>query len=109
MKVREEESLNLTAAIWFAWGVLLNSGIGKGGGGRTWNRPWSRGRKRGEGWGVLLNSGIGRKEAGHGTGHGVGVERGVKVGVKGGDVRGGGSSIGLQARWGEGRPLDAEG
>ncbi len=27
-EVREEESLNLTAAIWFAWGVLLNSGIG---------------------------------------------------------------------------------
>ena len=25
----DEESLNLTAAIWFAWGVLLNSGIGK--------------------------------------------------------------------------------
>ena len=34
LKVREEESLNLTAAIWFAWGVLLNSGIGKGGGGQ---------------------------------------------------------------------------
>ena len=28
-EVREEDSLNLTAAIWFAWGVLLNSGIGK--------------------------------------------------------------------------------
>ncbi|XP_023346842.1 glutamate [NMDA] receptor subunit 1 [Eurytemora carolleeae] len=29
-EVREEDSLNLTAAIWFAWGVLLNSGIGEG-------------------------------------------------------------------------------
>ena len=28
-EVKEEESLNLTSAIWFAWGVLLNSGIGK--------------------------------------------------------------------------------
>jgi len=26
----KEESLNLTSAIWFAWGVLLNSGIGEG-------------------------------------------------------------------------------
>ena len=26
---QDEESLNLTAAIWFAWGVLLNSGIGE--------------------------------------------------------------------------------
>ena len=26
--MKEEESLNLTSAIWFAWGVLLNSGIG---------------------------------------------------------------------------------
>ena len=25
-EVKEEESLNLTSAIWFAWGVLLNSG-----------------------------------------------------------------------------------
>ena len=29
-EVKEEESLNLTSAIWFAWGVLLNSGIGEG-------------------------------------------------------------------------------
>ena len=28
--VQKEESLNLTSAIWFAWGVLLNSGIGEG-------------------------------------------------------------------------------
>ena len=28
--MKEEESLNLTSAIWFAWGVLLNSGIGEG-------------------------------------------------------------------------------
>ena len=27
---QKEESLNLTSAIWFAWGVLLNSGIGEG-------------------------------------------------------------------------------
>lgn len=27
---QREESLNLTSAIWFAWGVLLNSGIGEG-------------------------------------------------------------------------------
>ena len=27
-EMKEEESLNLTSAIWFAWGVLLNSGIG---------------------------------------------------------------------------------
>ena len=26
--MKEDESLNLTSAIWFAWGVLLNSGIG---------------------------------------------------------------------------------
>ena len=25
-----EESLNLTSAVWFSWGVLLNSGIGEG-------------------------------------------------------------------------------
>ena len=25
-EIKEEESLNLTSAIWFAWGVLLNSG-----------------------------------------------------------------------------------
>eukprot|EP00090_Calanus_glacialis_P018797 TRINITY_DN29121_c0_g1_i1.p1 TRINITY_DN29121_c0_g1~~TRINITY_DN29121_c0_g1_i1.p1 ORF type:complete len:1142 (-),score=246.94 TRINITY_DN29121_c0_g1_i1:120-3545(-) len=29
-EMKEEESLNLTSAIWFAWGVLLNSGIGEG-------------------------------------------------------------------------------
>jgi len=29
-EIKEEESLNLTSAIWFAWGVLLNSGIGEG-------------------------------------------------------------------------------
>ena len=28
--VQKEESLNFTSAIWFAWGVLLNSGIGEG-------------------------------------------------------------------------------
>ena len=28
----EEDALNLSSAIWFAWGVLLNSGIGEG----TW-------------------------------------------------------------------------
>ena len=28
--IQKEESLNLTSAIWFAWGVLLNSGIGEG-------------------------------------------------------------------------------
>ena len=28
-EMKEEESLNLTSAIWFAWGVLLNSGIGQ--------------------------------------------------------------------------------
>ena len=27
---QKEESLNMTSAIWFAWGVLLNSGIGEG-------------------------------------------------------------------------------
>ena len=27
---QKEESLNLTSAIWFAWGVLLNAGIGEG-------------------------------------------------------------------------------
>ena len=27
---QKEESLNFTSAIWFAWGVLLNSGIGEG-------------------------------------------------------------------------------
>ena len=27
---QREESLNLTSAIWFAWGVLLNAGIGEG-------------------------------------------------------------------------------
>ena len=26
----EEDALNLSSAIWFAWGVLLNSGIGDG-------------------------------------------------------------------------------
>ena len=25
-----EDALNLSSAIWFAWGVLLNSGIGEG-------------------------------------------------------------------------------
>jgi len=25
-----EQSLNLTSAVWFSWGVLLNSGIGEG-------------------------------------------------------------------------------
>ena len=28
--IQKEESLTLTSAIWFAWGVLLNSGIGEG-------------------------------------------------------------------------------
>lgn len=28
--VTEEDALNLSSAIWFAWGVLLNSGIGEG-------------------------------------------------------------------------------
>lgn len=28
----EEDALNLSSAMWFAWGVLLNSGIGEGGG-----------------------------------------------------------------------------
>merc|ERR1719367_881413 len=27
---QKEESLNLTSAVWFAWGVLLNAGIGEG-------------------------------------------------------------------------------
>ena len=27
---QREDSLNFTSAIWFAWGVLLNSGIGEG-------------------------------------------------------------------------------
>ena len=27
----EEDALNLSSAMWFAWGVLLNSGIGEGG------------------------------------------------------------------------------
>jgi hypothetical protein len=42
---QKEESLNLTSAIWFAWGVLLNSGIGEGekhrvvGGGQTLTSP----------------------------------------------------------------------
>jgi ionotropic glutamate receptor NMDA 1 len=26
----QEDALNLSSAIWFAWGVLLNSGIGEG-------------------------------------------------------------------------------
>ena len=26
----EEDALNLSSAVWFAWGVLLNSGIGEG-------------------------------------------------------------------------------
>ena len=26
----EEDALNLSGAVWFAWGVLLNSGIGEG-------------------------------------------------------------------------------
>jgi len=26
----EEDALNLSSAMWFAWGVLLNSGIGEG-------------------------------------------------------------------------------
>ena len=30
MYTQREESLNLTSAIWFAWGVLLNAGIGEG-------------------------------------------------------------------------------
>ena len=28
--VEEEDALNLSSAMWFAWGVLLNSGIGEG-------------------------------------------------------------------------------
>ena len=28
--IAKEESLNLTSAVWFAWGVLLNAGIGEG-------------------------------------------------------------------------------
>jgi ionotropic glutamate receptor NMDA 1 len=28
--ITEEDALNLSSAIWFAWGVLLNSGIGEG-------------------------------------------------------------------------------
>ena len=28
----EEDALNLSGAVWFAWGVLLNSGIGEGAG-----------------------------------------------------------------------------
>ncbi|XP_035708821.1 glutamate [NMDA] receptor subunit 1 isoform X2 [Folsomia candida] len=30
MEGTEEDALNLSSAIWFAWGVLLNSGIGEG-------------------------------------------------------------------------------
>ncbi|RWS30727.1 hypothetical protein B4U80_08658 [Leptotrombidium deliense] len=29
-EITEEDALNLSSAIWFAWGVLLNSGIGEG-------------------------------------------------------------------------------
>jgi ionotropic glutamate receptor NMDA 1 len=29
-KDREETALNLSSAMWFSWGVLLNSGIGEG-------------------------------------------------------------------------------
>lgn len=32
----EEDALNLSSAIWFAWGVLLNSGIGEGEGRYTY-------------------------------------------------------------------------
>lgn len=30
-KEKEETALNLSSAMWFSWGVLLNSGIGEGG------------------------------------------------------------------------------
>lgn len=29
-KDKEETALNLSSAMWFSWGVLLNSGIGEG-------------------------------------------------------------------------------
>ena len=29
-KEKEETALNLSSAMWFSWGVLLNSGIGEG-------------------------------------------------------------------------------
>ena len=32
----EEDALNLSSAMWFAWGVLLNSGIGEGGCSGLW-------------------------------------------------------------------------
>ena len=43
--VTEEDALNLSSAIWFAWGVLLNSGIGEGTprsfGGRVLGMVWA--------------------------------------------------------------------
>ena len=36
---QKEESLNMTSAIWFAWGVLLNSGIGEGEKDNMYNVP----------------------------------------------------------------------
>lgn len=36
----EEDALNLSSAMWFSWGVLLNSGIGEGGTIRM-NLAWS--------------------------------------------------------------------
>lgn len=36
----EEDALNLSSAIWFAWGVLLNSGIGEGKSSGKSSRGW---------------------------------------------------------------------
>jgi ionotropic glutamate receptor NMDA 1 len=30
VKNKKEDALNLSRALWFTWGVLLNSGIGEG-------------------------------------------------------------------------------
>lgn len=42
--ITEEDALNLSSALWFAWGVLLNSGIGEGSprsfGGRLLGMVW---------------------------------------------------------------------
>jgi len=44
-EVTEEDALNLSSAVWFAWGVLLNSGIGEGTprsfGGRVLGMVWA--------------------------------------------------------------------
>lgn len=44
-EITEEDALNLSSAIWFTWGVLLNSGIGEGSprsfGGRLLGMIWA--------------------------------------------------------------------